>query len=269
VVTKLPEASIVPGRTLHPELDAGLLTRKAVRAYAPVRIFALFSGGHDSSVLVDWASSALADKLDAAVFVDTGTALPGVTDFVHGFCARRGLRLLVYSAPHCEYSRMVRAHGFPGPAAHRFAYTRLKERQVDALVREHKTAARDRVMLLTGVRRSESARRMGSVEPVRRDGSQVWVAPLITWTRDDIRAYRENYGVEESDVAALLHRSGECNCGAFAAAGEREELRSLYPAWWSRRMAPLERVTGQRWGERPNGVRGRSPGALCSDCGAS
>jgi 3'-phosphoadenosine 5'-phosphosulfate sulfotransferase (PAPS reductase)/FAD synthetase len=255
-------------RTLHPELDAGMMVRGAIADYKPVRIFALFSGGHDSSVLVDWASSALAGKLDAAVFIDTGTALPGVADFIQGFCAKREIPLRVYSAPACEYSRMVRAHGFPGPAAHRFAYTRLKERQVDALVRDHKTAVRDRVMLLTGVRRSESARRMGSVEPVTRDGAQVWVAPLTSWTREDVRAYRQTYCVEESDVAALLHRSGECNCGAFAAAGERDELRALYPTWWSQQIAPLERSTNQRWGERPQKARRPTAGVLCTDCGA-
>jgi 3'-phosphoadenosine 5'-phosphosulfate sulfotransferase (PAPS reductase)/FAD synthetase len=246
--------------------DGDRLLADAIAEHQPRKVFALFSGGNDSAVLVSWARINFGRRIDAAVFVDTGTALPGVRRFVEDFCANRYIPLLTYDAGD-EYDRMVREHGFPGPAGHRFAYVRLKERQIDALVREHKEHRNDRIMLLTGVRRAESVRRMGTTQPVRRDGSQVWVAPLIDWTHADMRAYREHHDMEESPVAALLHRSGECNCGAFAAPGEREELASLWPSWWAERMAPLEAATGRRWGERPAREHQPSePGPMCSDC---
>jgi 3'-phosphoadenosine 5'-phosphosulfate sulfotransferase (PAPS reductase)/FAD synthetase len=185
---------------------------------------------------------------------------------VEDFCVNRYLPLIVHEAGDA-YDLMVREHGFPGPASHRFAYVRLKERGVDALVRESKTKRSDRIMLLTGVRRSESVRRMGTTEPVRRDGAQVWVAPLIDWTDQDMRDYRVANRIEQSDVAALLHRSGECSCGAFAKPGEREELRSLFPTWFEQRIAPLEAETGQTWGDRyQHDAKPTEAGPMCSDC---
>jgi 3'-phosphoadenosine 5'-phosphosulfate sulfotransferase (PAPS reductase)/FAD synthetase len=244
--------------------DGMMILRDAIVEHEPRKIFALFSGGNDSTVLVSWARRQLGSLLDAAVFIDTGTALPGVREFVETYCADRAVPLLVYEAGD-EYERMVREQGFPGPAAHRFAYVRLKERQVDALVRDHKTAAADRIMLLTGVRRAESSRRMGTSHAVRRDGAQVWVAPLIDWTDEDMRSFRQRHELPESDVAALIHRSGECNCGAFAAPGEREQLRSLWPAWFQEQIAPLEAATRARWGDgRPGPVVHAGP--LCSSC---
>jgi len=246
------------------KLDAERVLIDAIVEHEPSHVFALFSGGNDSTVLVSWAKRTIGHKLDAAVFVDTGTALPGVREFVEAFCDNRGVPLLVYEAGD-EYDRMVLEHGFPGPASHRFAYVRLKERQIDALVRDHKTHPRDRIMLLTGVRRAESTRRMGTTAPVKRDGSQVWVAPLIDWTNDDMRSYRERHDLEQSDVAALIHMSGECNCGAFAAPGEREEKRSIWPVWWAERIAPLEEATGTKWGERRDEVPAKA-GPMCGDC---
>lgn len=238
---------------------------RAVTEHNPERVFALFSGGNDSTVLVSWAKRNLGSRLSAAVFIDTGTALPGVRAFAEDFCADREVPLLVYEAGD-EYDALVMEQGFPGPAAHRYAYVRLKERQIDALVREHKGSRRDRIMLLTGVRRSESVRRMGTTAAVRRDGAQVWVAPLIDWTDGDMAEYRRAHGLPQSDVAALMCRSGECNCGAFARPGERDELRTLWPDWWAQRIAPLEEATGTRWGEAPPAAGSVAPGPLCSDC---
>jgi 3'-phosphoadenosine 5'-phosphosulfate sulfotransferase (PAPS reductase)/FAD synthetase len=249
--------------------DAWRTYSDAMMAHRPTHVFALFSGGNDSTVLTHWAKRQLGRRLDAAVFIDTGTALPGVREFAERFCADREIPLRIYEAGNA-YNEMVGKHGFPGPAGHRYAYVLLKERQVATLVREHKQRPRDRIMLLTGVRRSESVRRMGTTEAVKRERTKVWVAPLLDWTDADVRAYREQYALPESDVAAFICRSGECNCGAFAAPGEREMLISSYPAWWRERMAPLEASTGRTWGERPGveprGAEARIGGPLCTDC---
>jgi 3'-phosphoadenosine 5'-phosphosulfate sulfotransferase (PAPS reductase)/FAD synthetase len=239
---------------------------EAMVEHEPRKVFALFSGGNDSTVLVSWAKQQLGHRLDAAVYIDTGTALPGVRQFVEDYCANRCIPLKVYEAGD-EYDRLVRDKGFPGPAAHRYAYVRLKERQIDSLVRDHKEKRSDRIMLLTGVRRAESVRRMGTTHAVRRDGAQVWVAPLIDWPDEKMREFRQDHQLPQSDVAALLHRSGECNCGAFAKPGEREELRSLFPSWWAERIAPLEAAIGTPWGEHtPTVAPIAQPGPLCSDC---
>jgi 3'-phosphoadenosine 5'-phosphosulfate sulfotransferase (PAPS reductase)/FAD synthetase len=259
---------------LSPERKSALRILRESWDHPPRKTFALFSGGNDSAVLVHWAQP----WIDAAVYIDTGTALPGVREFVERFTTRYEIPLLVYEAGDA-YERMVLKHGFPGPGAHRYPYVLLKERQVDALVRDHKQERGDRIALLTGVRRAESRRRMGNVREVHRDGAQVWVSPLIDWSDAYMRFYHEKFNLPESDVAALIHRSGECNCAAFAAPREREMLCALYPEFkeW---VEDLERrveaagIAACRWGAEPPrpvhpgqaNIEELAPGPLCVGC---
>lgn len=260
--------------TPFPELkiDGDKLVVDAIVEHEPSKMFALFSGGNDSAVLTSWARMQFGRRLDAAVFIDTGTALPGVREFVEQFCADRYLPLIVLEAGNA-YRRMVRNHGVPGPGAHLYPYSWLKERQIRRLIREHKTHRNDRIILLSGARRAESQRRMGKAVPVEREGCKVWVNPLIDWTNEDMAAFRAKHNLPQSDVAALIHRSGECNCGAFAGDGEYEMLRSLWPDWFERTIASAERDAAKRgkhsrWGERPPGVTAETDraGRLCTSC---
>jgi len=262
-----------------PELriDALKVMREAWREAAgrDVKTFVLFSGGNDSTVLAHWAKP----YASGLVHIDTGTALPGVREFVESFAKRYDMPLRIYEAGDA-FERMVlgegdrqgprRAHGFPGPQGHRYAYIRLKERQIAQLVREVKTHHTDRVVLLTGVRRAESVRRMGTAKPVHRDGATVWASPLIDWSNEDMRDYRRKFNLPQSDIAALIHRSGECNCGAFAAPGEREMLFDLFPEFKAKieGMEAKAREMGLehcRWGEKP-AERVDSPGPMCGQC---
>ena len=281
------------------------------------RSFCLFSGGHDSTVLAHRCR----DFYDELAFIDTGTALPGVRDFVERFAGQLEKPLRVYEAgdayrklvlggdrfwqaygehgsgltveqwiaylrtmPQARALPLGRAEapmGFPGPAGHRYCYQRLKERQIRQLVRETKAALGDRtarVGLLSGVRIQESQRRkMNAFVPVEREGAQVWISPLLEWGRQSMDAYRREHQLPESDVAALIHRSGECNCGAYAAPGERGMIRDLFPEWWKATIQPIEDaaealgLTRCRWGDREIDQnlrdRGRrAPGPMCSDC---
>lgn len=258
---------------LFPGEDADDLIAKARGEHAPIATFCLFSGGGDSAVLAHRCR----DDYEALVFIDTGTAVPGVCEHVERFAAWLGKPLKVYNSGDA-FRRMVLggetpAFGFPGPAQHGRAYTRLKERQIEAALREAKVGhpRNARVLFLTGVRRAESARR-STRHPITRRSSAVFVNPLIDWTNAEMRAYRTEHALPESDVAALIHRSGECNCGSFAAPGEREMLRSLWPDWFERTIASLEReaeaagIPACRWGERPPDAPATDAGPLCSSC---
>jgi hypothetical protein len=60
--------------------------------------------------------------------------------------------------------------------------------------------------------------------------------------------YRRRHRLPESDAAALMHRSGECNCGAFAsAAQEGAMLKKLYPDFFK----SIEALEAQAAGLRP------------------
>lgn len=266
--------------SILPALDPFDLIREARDEHQPIASFCLFSGGNDSTVL----AHACRDEYDELVFIDTGTAVPGVREFVEEYAAWIDKPLRIYDSGDA-YRRMVLgdwkkqdgtqapALGFPGPAQHGRAYIVLKERRLADLVREAKrghprTAT---VMLLSGVRRAESSRR-GDRAPMTRDGGKLFVNPLIDWSNSQMREYRQQHGLPQSDVAALLHRSGECNCGAFAAPGEREDLQQFYPQWFEENIAALEREAEARgihfckWGQRHRDDAPEDAGAMCSDC---
>lgn len=254
------------------KLDAYQVYADAKVKYDPSHVFALFSGGNDSKVLVEWAKRTIGGCLDAAVFIDTGIACPGVREFAEDFCSDRGVPLKVYETPYSEFVAMCREHGMPGPGVHRWTYIRLKGDRVDQLVADHKTHHYDRIMLLAGARRAESQRRMGTALPVKRRYAQVWVNPLIDWSHRDMREFRNLHKLPESDVAALLHRSGECNCLAFPSEGERAMLMRLWPSWFEDTFGWLERelkAAGHRYWmlgmPRPDADRD-SGGELCDDC---
>lgn len=305
---------MLPGLAADPDH----IVAEARELHRPVRTFCLFSGGHDSTVL----AHRMREHYDELAFIDTGTALPGVVDFVTHMSLNLGKPLRVLhagdayrelvlgsdewwanfgreynawrdrhpDAPMRVFNDIIRQrfgrahgdglgnapHGFPGPAGHNVAYTRLKERQVEQLVRDAKAQfghdRMARIALLTGTRRGESARRARTQKAAhRRVKAQVWINPILDWTNLHMRLYRQLHELPESEVAALMHRSGECNCGAFAAPGERQDLMAFYPSWFEATIAPLERearrrrIPGCMWGERPNEAPAPA-GPMCSDC---
>lgn len=257
MTVRLPGFDLSPEQVLDEAEQLGPFVARVV----------LFSGGGDSTAVLHHA---LANEYaEEAAFVDTGTALPGVRDHVEQLCRSWAIPLTVWEAGDA-YERMVLDPrlGFPGPAQHHRAYQRLKERQIRKLVASKKTRRTDRVLLVSGVRRHESKRR-ASRPHVSRDGAAVWANPLTDWTDEQMRAYRREHDLPVSDVAALMHQSGECGCGAFAAPGEREMRCSLFPEWgrWLEDLESRAEAAGVphcRWGERPGVATPGGP--ACSSC---
>lgn len=269
----------------------------------PIKTVCLISGGGDSTVTAHRCH----DLYDELAFIDTGTALPGVREFVIDFAASLGKPLRIFDSGDA-YRRLVLGderwwrffrrerrrgeslsdfvvrttpgrrrgdglgcapHGFPGPGGgHRAAYARLKERQIEALVRDakHGHPRSARVALLSGARKYESRRRSMNqgVDGWRRRKSQLWINPLNDWRNDEMADYRREHSIPQSDVAALMHRSGECNCGAYMSLGEIEDVLALYPDWHRAVIRPLEEeaieagIPRHVWGERTDTGR---PGA--------
>lgn len=219
----------------------------AVKAeHHPVATFVLFSGGNDSLVLLD----VLADMADAVFHVETGIGIPESDAFAAEVGSSYGLPYIV-GRPPTSYDDLVlgRWRGMPGPGAHRYTYQRLKERCVEQLLREHRTKNGDRFLLLTGVRRAESKRRMGYDDPVNRKGGKVWVNPLLYWPNKAMREYRATRSLPVNPVSANLHMSGECLCGAMADQDhyreERAAIRFFYPEF-DARLTALENECRRR-----------------------
>ena len=144
-------------------------------------------------------------------------------------------------------------------------YNRLKERSLDALIRDQGCTSRDPAIFVTGARSEESTRRMGFVNPIQwgevtragmRRKNRVWVAIIHDWTKRQCFDAIETAGWQRNPITKLIHKSGECLCGGFAQPNELEELTIFREtrkfAYW---MLDLQKRVMQkfpwRWDQRP------------------
>lgn len=198
---------------------------------AHVATVTLFSGGNDSTVL----AHLFRGQATHAGHANTGVGIEATRQYVRDVCREWGLPLVERKAPRVEdsYRTHVLAYGFPGPGAHYKMFQRLKGRALEQIRNELVgNPYRNRIVFLAGRRRTESDRR-NNVPEMEREGSVVWISPLINWTKPDMNTYRLTQAststpVPTNIVADLVHMSGECLCGAFAHYGERDEISEWY-----------------------------------------
>lgn len=254
-------------------LDYGIATHITGEGKELAGIVGLFSGGNDSTVLCHL----LRDRITHLAHANTTIGIEETRQFVRDTAHQWGKTLLEFKPPRTEdhYAALVRDQGFPGPGHHFKMYQRLKERPLrvvrGALVTEHS----QRVVFLAGRRRTESARR-ANVPMTEREGSIVFVSPMINWTKLDLNTYRLMHGdVPVNRVSDLIHMSGECLCGSFAHAGELEEIAEWFPEVVAEiraleaEIADREDIPERRrtWGWGANAeVKESKVGALCSSC---
>ena len=201
------------------------------------RIFALFSGGHDSLCSTKIASEH--PKFQAAVHINTGIGIEETRQFVRDSCKEQGWPLIELYPDGKTYRQLVLEKGFPrGPKSHNSMYYWLKQRQIRRLVREHKTQRFDRIGLATGIRIQESQRRMAAAlaVPIRREGAQVWLSPILDWSALQCNEFITEKKMARNRVVDLLHRSGECLCGALA---NRSELKEI-ELWFSKAAGEIK-----------------------------
>jgi 3'-phosphoadenosine 5'-phosphosulfate sulfotransferase (PAPS reductase)/FAD synthetase len=186
---------------------------------------ALYSGGDDSTALVHL----MRPLLDAAAHANTTIGIEETRVFVRETSAAWNLPL-VEKYPPASYRELVLEQGFPGPAQHFKMYQRLKERCLRQVRAEFVTSPRrERVVFFAGRRRDESQRR-ADVPMHERQGSTIWISPLIEWTKLDLNTYRLMMGdVPRNPVSAVLHMSGECLCGSFAKQYELAQIAEWFP----------------------------------------
>lgn len=208
-----------------------------------MRTYALFSGGHDSL-----CSTVLASRMDGfagVLHINTGIGVEETRQFVRSTCAEQGWPLTELRAPSGEYERLVLTRGgFPyGVQSHHSMLWYLKQRPLAAWVREQQ----GEVGLVTGIRRDESVRRFGSGISVaeRKDGRKTWLSPILDWSAIDVSRFIEAEKLRRNQVVDLLHRSGECLCGALAQEAEILEIARWFPTT-AERIQELERECERR-----------------------
>jgi 3'-phosphoadenosine 5'-phosphosulfate sulfotransferase (PAPS reductase)/FAD synthetase len=216
-------------------------------------LYACFSGGNDSLTVAHLVSQD--PRFAGCVHVNTGIGVPEAAEHVRRVCAQFGWPLFELHPPARTYEDLVLEFGFPGPAAHRFMYSWLKERAVRRFVTEHKRDHRDHLVLATGVRKTESKRRMGTAGEVQQEGGRVWAAPILHWSKCHTEHYIREHSLPVSPVVRKLGLSGECLCGAFADPGDYQRIAEHYPATadYLDALAARAEAAGVHavWGERP------------------
>jgi 3'-phosphoadenosine 5'-phosphosulfate sulfotransferase (PAPS reductase)/FAD synthetase len=214
----------------------------------------LFSGGHDSA-----SASAIAKiaGADFALHVNTGIGIEQTREYVYATSDQHGWKLREYKATENTkadgtpdpqiYEELVREAGFPGPFMHRRMYSSLKQRQLERFEREIAATPARPVIYLTGSRTEESTRRMGTVstEP-EADGRKVWLNHIHDFTKSDCANCMAYCGIKRNEVVDLIHKSGECLCGAFAQPGEFSELKLWFPDV-AKRIETLEKEVESIW----------------------
>lgn len=175
-----------------------------------VERFALLSGGHDSLAATHYAMAH--DLADVVLHLDTTTGVPANQRFVEDVAEEFGWTLRIERAPVTLYEFAVK-YGFPGTAAHSWAYRYFKERQLQRVAGN----ADGKPRYVTGVRRHESERRMRTVTGEWQEADRwTWHAPIYDWRDGNVEDYIQDHGLPSNPVVKKLHRSGECNCGSFA-----------------------------------------------------
>lgn len=207
--------------------------------YDPYAVLVGFTSGGDSNIALKLATMFL--KVDAAFTCDTTIAAPETLKNCEDVVSQYGLRHII-QAPRYNgisnnketYSEIVKRHGFPGKTttAHSWMYKWLKDHTVQNIIAQFRQRKRRRIVIVSGARRHESVRRMGTSEDITVMGNVIWLNICNDWTDSDCHQFSLEYGLEKfrSPISKSIGVSGECFCGSFAGKGELSLLKIFSPS---------------------------------------
>lgn len=137
------------------------------------------------------------------------------------------------------YFEIVKQHGFPGKTvtAHSWMYKYLKDHTVSSIVSSFRLRKRNRpIVIISGARRHESVRRMGTSEDVTIIGNNIWVNIANDWTNSECHAFAVDNKIDDlrSPISKCIGISGECFCGSFASKGELNEVKVASPTTYEK-----------------------------------
>ena len=137
------------------------------------------------------------------------------------------------------YFEVVKKHGFPGktPSVHSWMYRYLKDHTVGGIISSIRKRKRNRnIVIISGARKHESVRRMGTSKDVTVNGSNIWVNICNEWTNSEVNAFAMDNDLDRlrSPISKSIGVSGECFCGCYAKKGELTELKYASPSTYEK-----------------------------------
>lgn len=159
------------------------------------------------------------------------------------------------------YFELVKWHGFPGQTktAHNWMYRYLKDHTVGRIISSIRQRKRKRpIVIISGARRHESVRRMGTSEDITVMGNTIWVNLCNDWTNSECHAFAVDNRIDDlrSPISKGMGISGECFCGSHAAGeGELNEIKFFSPTTHALIMAITKELKklgfGWEWYQSP------------------
>jgi len=157
---------------------------------------------------------------------------------------------------HNTYFEIVKQHGFPGKTktAHNWMYRWLKDHTVNRIISSFRENKRNRpIVIISGARKYESVRRMGTSQDITIQGNNIWVNICNEWTNSEVHAFAIDNKLDKyrSPISKAIGISGECFCGCFAQKNELKEIKVASPTTYEKILFIqnwIRKNTNMNWG---------------------
>lgn len=221
------------------------LSEKVKKDFDPYAVIVGLTTGFDSNVALKLATMFF--NVDAAFTCDTTIAAPETLSNCEKVSKEvYGLKWICQQPPYDgnkqnpdTYFEIVKRHGFPGKTktSHNWMYRWLKDHTVSAIISGIRQKKRNRnIVIISGARKHESVRRMGTSENITINGSNIWVNICNEWTNSEVHSFSEDYNLTRyrSPISKIMGMSGECFCGCYSTKGELNEIKFASPSTWEK-----------------------------------
>lgn len=221
------------------------LAERVTKDFKPYAVLVGYTSGGDSNVALKLATMFF--KVDAAFTCDTTISAIETIRNCHDVVRNHYELPWICQAPryngisnnHDTYFEVVKRHGFPGKTttAHRWMYKWLKDHTIQNIVAQFRKRRHNRpVVIISGARRHESVRRMGTSEDITVYRNNIWVNICNDWTDQDTYEFSRDYDLDRfrSPISKAIGISGECFCGCFAQKNELFEVKAASPSTYEK-----------------------------------
>jgi len=202
------------------------------------RVYVMFSGGRDSLVALHLTVTALGLDRVEALFIDTGIATPGLSEYVRDVCSSMNVKLNVVKSTY-DYFELVLRKGFP-TITRRWCKEFLKLRPLKEWI---STVYRERTLLVTGVRADESWMKSKAEKLYNHPllGIPVY-APIFEWISEQVKAYIKLYGLKENPLYEQYGKAYDCWCSVYKSPADFAILALNNPSFFARFVEAEEKL---------------------------
>ena len=203
---------------------------EAKQVFAQFReIYVMFSGGRDSLVALHLTHSICPEKT-RALFINTGIATPGLIDYVRETAEGLGVPLVIIG-PKYDYFELVQKKGFP-TLTHRWCKLYLKLEPLKDFLKDKR---KDELLLVTGVRKSESWMKSKAKKLYYNEKLGAWSYAIVyDFTEEDIEEYIRRHNLKKNSLYDVYGKAYDCWCSVYKSPADFAVLALEAPEFFKR-----------------------------------